>query len=137
LPDDDGKGDPNLSSHDTILWREFTFTVLSGEHSTTPKLVAARVTFEANTKFGAGGAEHLTFLFQLSWSANKGISLRASFKPGNPDQSSGKSASLEQQLEPLWNDISQSPQSHDTVKAISLLYLHPNLCGNKPEDVPS
>ena len=45
LPDEDRKGDPKLSPKNTILWREFTFTALSGEHSTTLKLVMARVTF--------------------------------------------------------------------------------------------
>ena len=137
LPDENGQGYPNSSSHDAILWREFTSIVLSGEHSTTPKLVAARLTFGSNTIFSAEGAEHQTSFFKSSWPANKEISLRASFKPGNPDQSSGKGASLEQQLESLWNDISQFPHSHNAVKAISLLHLHPNLCGSKPEDVPS
>ena len=40
LPDEDRKGDPKLSSDNTMLWRECTFTVLSQEHSATLKLHA-------------------------------------------------------------------------------------------------
>ena len=63
LPDEDRKGDPQLFSNNTILWGVFTFTVLSEENSTTPKLSMARVTFKTNTKLNAGGAENSTFLY--------------------------------------------------------------------------
>ena len=119
-----------------FLWREFNSTILSGEHSATPKLVVARVTLGSKHQLWCRGRKTSNLLFSTILACNKETSLRASFKPGNPDQSNGKSASLEQQLESLWNDISQSPQSHNAVKAISLFHLHPNLCGSKPEDVP-
>ena len=66
MPDEDRNGEPELFSDDTILWREFTFTVPTGEHSTTPKSAMTRVDMKANIRLSTGGAENSTFLFYSS-----------------------------------------------------------------------